>query len=110
MPGRREHGQQTMNSTPPIEKAMSDQDVVTGLTKNQIDLLIQVALGKTNAQIADELHLREQTVKNRVNALMKKLHATNRVHIATIACLGYSPTETQLRVHWRDLDKEAVAK
>ncbi len=97
-----------MNSMSALEKVMSNQDVLTRLTRHQVDLLIQVALGKTNAQIADGLNLQEQTIKNRVNRLMKKLHAANRVHIATFACLGYPPSETQLRVHWRDLDREAV--
>lgn len=91
---------------PTVERVMGHQDTVTSLTDRQIDLLISVALGKTNAQIADDFHLREQTVKNRVNKLMKKLHVDNRVHIATFACMGYPPSETQLRSRWRDLDSE----
>jgi DNA-binding NarL/FixJ family response regulator len=91
---------------PTLSTVLSNQDTVTKLTHNQIELLIRVALGKTNAQIADDFCLQEQTIKNRVNRLMKKLHADNRVHIATFACLGYPPSETQLRGRWRDLDKE----
>ncbi len=94
-----------MSTMSTLEEVMSNQEVVTQLTRNQVDLLIQVALGKTNAQIAHDLNLHEQTIKNRINMLMKKLHAANRVHIATFACLGHPPTETQLRVHWRDLDR-----
>jgi DNA-binding NarL/FixJ family response regulator len=97
-----------MVDTATLERVMRDQDVVSRLTGNQIELLIRVALGKTNAQIADDFHLREQTVKNRVNKLAKKLHAANRVHIATFACCGYPPTETQIRGRWRDLDREAA--
>jgi DNA-binding CsgD family transcriptional regulator len=95
-------------ATTTLERVMRNQDTVTRLTDNQIDLLIRVALGKTNAQIADDLCLQEQTIKNRVTRLMKKLHADNRVHIATLACLGYPPSETQLRVRWRDLNKETA--
>jgi len=92
-----------------LERVMSNQDEITRLTDNQIDLLIRVALGKTNSQIADELCLQEQTVKNRVTRLLKKLHVDNRVHIATFACLGYPPSESQLRFRWRDLNKKAVS-
>jgi len=92
-----------------LEQVMREQDVVARLTDSQIELIVRVALGKTNAQIAEDLHLREQTIKNRVNKLMKKLHATNRVHIATFACYGYPPTETQIRGRWRNLDREAAS-
>ena len=89
---------------PTLERVLSNQDTVTKLTNGQVDLLIQVALGKTNAQIANDLHLQEQTIKNRLNTLMKKLQAENRVHIATFACLGYPPSETQLRIRWKDFN------
>ena len=89
-------------SVPTLERVLSNQDTVTKLTNGQVDLLIRVALGKTNAQIAQDLHLQEQTIKNRLNTLMKKLRVDNRVHIATFACLGYPPSENQLRIRWND--------
>jgi DNA-binding NarL/FixJ family response regulator len=41
-----------------------------------------VARGRTNAEIAAELHITLSTVKTHVTSLMNKLHARNRVEIA----------------------------
>jgi len=96
-------------AVPTLERVLRNQDTVSRLTNGQVDLIIRVALGKTNAQIAQDLHLQEQTIKNRLNTLMKKLRADNRVHIATFACLGYPPSENQLRIRWKDLNGHAAS-
>jgi DNA-binding NarL/FixJ family response regulator len=41
-----------------------------------------VAHGRTNAEIADELHISLSTVKSHLASLMRKLRARNRVEIA----------------------------
>ena len=45
-------------------------------------MLLTVARGRTNAEIADELHITLSTVKTHVGALMNKLGARNRVEVA----------------------------
>jgi len=44
-----------------------------------------VAKGKTNRQIAKSLGLSEQTIKNELVSLFRKLEAANRTHLVTIA-------------------------
>lgn len=52
------------------------------LTTREEEVLVTVARGRTNAEIADELHISLSTVKTHLAALMRKLAARNRVEIA----------------------------
>jgi DNA-binding NarL/FixJ family response regulator len=52
------------------------------LTAREEEVLITVARGLTNAEIADELHISLSTVKTHLTSLMGKLGARNRVEIA----------------------------
>lgn len=52
------------------------------LTRRENDVVKLVAQGKSNRQIADALGLREQSVKNLVSAIMRKLNCENRVQLA----------------------------
>jgi DNA-binding NarL/FixJ family response regulator len=51
------------------------------LTVREEEVLITVARGRTNAEIADELHVSLSTVKTHLASLMNKLGARNRVEI-----------------------------
>ncbi len=52
------------------------------LTEREEEVLITVAEGRTNAEIADELHISLSTTKTHLASLMAKLGARNRVEIA----------------------------
>ncbi len=52
------------------------------LTDREEEVLATVARGRTNAEIADELHISLSTVKTHLASLMTKLDARNRVEIA----------------------------
>jgi DNA-binding NarL/FixJ family response regulator len=52
------------------------------LTAREEELLLTVARGLTNAEIADEAHISLSTVKTHLASLMGKLGARNRVEIA----------------------------
>ena len=52
------------------------------LTDREEEVLLTVARGRTNAEIADELHIGLSTVKTHLANLMTKLGARNRVEIA----------------------------
>ena len=52
------------------------------LTEREEEVLLTVARGRTNAEIAEELYLGLSTVKTHVASLMTKLGARNRVEIA----------------------------
>ncbi len=52
------------------------------LTEREEEVLLTVARGRTNAEIADELAISLSTVKTHLASLMAKLHARNRVELA----------------------------
>lgn len=52
------------------------------LTTREEEVVITVAAGRTNAEIADELHISLSTVKTHLASLMGKIGARNRVEIA----------------------------
>ena len=58
------------------------RDPVDPLTDREEEVLLTVARGRTNAEIADELHISLSTVKTHLGSLMSKLGARNRVEIA----------------------------
>jgi DNA-binding NarL/FixJ family response regulator len=55
---------------------------VDPLTEREEQVLVTVAHGRTNAEIADELHISLSTVKAHLASLMTKLGARNRVELA----------------------------
>ena len=62
-------------TTPPAQP-------IEPLTEREEEVLITVAQGRTNAEIADELHISLSTAKTHLASLMAKLGARNRVEIA----------------------------
>jgi len=63
------------------------------LTTREIEVLGQVALGRTNPQIAQELCITDHTVKAHLAKILAKLNLDNRVQIATYATQqGLIPT------------------
>lgn len=55
------------------------------LAPREIDVLEQVAQGRTNREAADELGLLPNTVKSYLKTAMRKLHANNRVQAISAA-------------------------
>jgi len=65
----------TRTVTPPAQP-------IEPLTDREEEVLVTVAQGRTNAEIADELHISLSTAKTHLARLMAKLGARNRVEIA----------------------------
>lgn len=55
---------------------------IAPLTEREEEVLVTVALGRTNAEIADALCISLSTVKTHLASLMNKLGARNRVELA----------------------------
>jgi NarL family two-component system response regulator LiaR len=55
------------------------------LTDREIEILRQVALGKTNQEIADELVVSERTVRTHITNILAKLGLSNRTQAALYA-------------------------
>lgn len=56
------------------------------LTPREYDVLQLISYGKANLENADELEIKEKTVKNHINAIYSKLNFTNRYQ-AIVYCL-----------------------
>ena len=63
----------------------SDEDAFRDLSDREMDVLAEVARGKTNAEIGGILNLSEKTVRNYVSTILEKLHLSNRIELATYA-------------------------
>jgi len=55
------------------------------LTSRELEVLAYVAHGCGNKQIAHTLDISEQTVKNHISAVMRKLDANDRTHAVVLA-------------------------
>ncbi|MFE7506295.1 response regulator [Promicromonospora sp. NPDC057488] len=56
-----------------------------GLTDREMDVMKAVAAGRSNAEIATELHLAEQTVKTHVSRILNKLALRDRTQMVVCA-------------------------
>jgi len=63
----------------------SSGDLVEPLSEREREVLVMLAQGIPNKEIADKLHLAEGTVKNHVSNVLGKLQAQNRTEAADIA-------------------------
>ena len=55
------------------------------LTPRERDVVQQAALGMSNRQIGEELHIAEQTVKNHLSSAMRKLSIRDRTSAVVVA-------------------------
>lgn len=62
------------------------------LTRREQEIALAVSAGRSNAEIAEELHLRLQTVKNGVSRILRKVQRANRVQLAMWALTELRPT------------------
>lgn len=60
-------------------------DNVEQLTERELDVLRQIARGKSNKEIADALIISEKTVKTHVSNILSKLHLADRTQAAIYA-------------------------
>jgi len=63
----------------------AEADAFRDLSGRELDVLLEVSRGKTNAEIGQILNLSEKTVRNYVSTILEKLDLTNRIELATYA-------------------------
>lgn len=64
---------------------MTLEDITTPLSTKEIQILTHIAEGNTNKRIASLLGISEQTIKNHVSAILRKLNANDRAHAVFLA-------------------------
>jgi DNA-binding NarL/FixJ family response regulator len=68
------------------EQVVSNQPKpVDQLTPREIEVLEEIVAGATNQEIADTLHITENTVKIHLRNILEKLHVQNRIQAAVHA-------------------------
>lgn len=63
----------------------AEEDAFRTLSDREMDVLVHLARGKTNAEIGSLLNLSEKTVGNYVSNMFEKLHLNNRIELAAYA-------------------------
>jgi len=61
------------------------EGVTAPLTKRETEILTYIAEGNSNKEIAHILEISEQTIKNHVSAILRKLNANDRAHAVALA-------------------------
>ena len=62
-----------------------DKDKIDSLTKRELEVLIKVANGMINKEIATSLDISERTVKNHISNIFKKIDVSDRTQAAVFA-------------------------
>lgn len=62
-----------------------DQDAFRDLSEREMDVIVELARGRTNAEIGRSLNLSEKTVRNYVSNILEKLSLKNRIELAAYA-------------------------
>ena len=78
-------------------KAM--EAIAAPLTARETQILNYIAEGNSNKQIAHILQISEQTIKNHVSAILRKLNANDRAHAVVLA----------IRHGWISIEEESSA-
>lgn len=66
-------------------KVRKEKDLIEELTKRELDVLKEIAKGKSNKEIATSLFITEKTVKTHVSNLLAKLELADRTQAALYA-------------------------
>lgn len=64
---------------------LATNELLSGLTKRQLQVLALLAQGKSNVEIADDLGVSDKTVRFYISAILKALKVRNRTQAALIA-------------------------
>jgi len=62
-----------------------EKDKIDFLTKRELEVLIEVANGMSNKEIALNLDISERTVKNHISNIFKKIDVSDRTQAAVFA-------------------------
>lgn len=72
------------NSTQATEPSLDSDDLLKSLSNREIEILKLVILGKRYKEIADDTNISQNTVRNHITAIYKKLHVTSNVEASKL--------------------------
>ena len=78
------HGGQTKINAD-VAESMSQAALSCELSARELGVLQQIAAGKSNKQVGEQLFISEGTVKNHVKSILSKLEANDRTHAVMLA-------------------------
>jgi len=82
------------------------EGIVAPLTNRETQILTYIAEGNSNKEIARILEISEQTIKNHVSAILRKLNANDRAHAVALALhSGWISPEAKPRKVLEDFDE-----
>jgi len=70
---------------PPVAASLVNSFQLDALSKREVEVLRLVSGGNSNQRVADQLGLREDTIKTHMKAILQKLDARDRTHAVMIA-------------------------
>jgi DNA-binding NarL/FixJ family response regulator len=70
---------------PPARRSIDTAKALDGLTDREKQVMVEVARGLSNAEIAERLHMSAATAKTHVSRLLTKLHARDRAQLVMLA-------------------------
>ena len=80
-----------------VSMGLVADNVAAPLTQREIQILSYIANGNSNKEVAHILNISDQTIKNHVSAILRKLNANDRAHAVAMA----------VQHHWISIDNNA---
>ena len=68
-----------------VSRDIIDKGKINSLTNRELEVLIEVANGMFNKEIATSLNISERTVKNHISNIFKKIDVSDRTQAAVFA-------------------------
>lgn len=69
----------------PVQPLEADREKISLLTSRETEILVRIAGGMLNKEIADSLKISERTVKNHISSIFRKLNVWDRTQAAVFA-------------------------
>ena len=83
----------TITQAPAVKhERLATNELLSGLTKRQLQVLALLAQGMTNVEIAENLGVSDKTIRFYISAILKSLKVRNRTQAALIAARAMNGT------------------
>lgn len=77
--------EQVLQQFQKLSNQKATETITAPITPRETQILSYICNGNSNKQIADLLNISEQTIKNHVSSILRKLNANDRAHAAMLA-------------------------